>query len=115
MIVFGKISSSFDTPGLSTFIIVMVCVIVALIVGILVIFMAKRSRKMNQPPVYVTARVLEKRPTAMQEEEVVLEHADGTRQRYRMMSERPVICVGDFGNFEIRGGFITNFLPNKPN
>lgn len=115
MIALKKYSDVLDTPGLKTFIIVGVAVTLLLIVGLLVFFMIRRSSKMNQPPVNISGRVLEKRPTAMQEEEVVLEHADGTRIHYRMMSGKPVICVGDVGIFEIRGGFITNFFPNRPN
>lgn len=111
MIALKSYRSIFDVPGLSTFIIVMVFAMLALVVGLVLFIMIKRSRKMNQPPASVCGRVLEKRPTAMQEEEVVLEHPDGSRQRYRMLSGKPVLCVGDCGAFEIRGGFITNFTP----
>jgi len=89
----------------------MVFAMLALVVGLVLFIMIKRSRRMNQPPVNISGRVLDKRLTAMQEEEVVLEHGDGSRQCYRMMAGKPVLCVGDSGTFEIRGGFITNFTP----
>lgn len=98
-----------QVEGLGTFIIVMVFVILAALVAFLLVFMIRRSRKMQAPAVTLSGRVLEKHATAMGEEEVVLELADGTRKRYRMLQGKVLICPGDCGIFEIRGEFITGF------
>ena len=101
--------TGYRVPGLSTFIIVMVFLILALLLG-MVLFVLIR---MNGPAQNVRGTVLEKHPTAMQEEEILLQLSGGERQRYRMMSGRVILCVGDSGVFEIRGGFITKFIPGE--
>ncbi len=107
-----RISQS-TASGAGTFIIVMLFIVLAIVVGIVIFFQIKRSRLLNQAPQTVTGRVLQKHPTAMGEEEVLMELEDGSRQRYRMMSGKLVICPGDHGDFEIRGGFVTSFSPRK--
>lgn len=105
--------TGYRVPGLSTFIIVMVFLVLALLLGMVLFVLIRRSRKMNGPAQNVRGTVLEKHPTAMQEEEILLQLSGGERQRYRMMSGRVILCVGDSGVFEIRGGFITKFIPGE--
>lgn len=99
----------------SAFLLISIFVLLAVLVGIIVFFMAKRSRLMRQPPQFLCGRVLEKRPTAMNEEDILVELSDGTRKHFLTNASKIMLVPGDSGNFEIRGGFIMGFAPVTPN